>query len=44
MEIIAIGSQWLEAHHFSWEKLIDLLAYHPEAPMLFSSGLFFFLF
>ena len=31
MEIIAIGTQWLEAHHFSWEKLIDLLAYHPEA-------------
>ena len=34
----------MEAHHFSWEKLIDLLSYHPEAPMLFSSGLFFFLF
>ena len=44
MEIIAIGTQWLEAHHFSWERLIDLLVYHPEAPMLFSSGLFFFLF
>ena len=44
MDIISIGTQWLEAHHFSWERLGDLLAYHPEAPMLFSSGLFFFLF
>ncbi|MDR0538827.1 MAG: MBOAT family protein [Tannerellaceae bacterium] len=25
-------------------KALDLLAYHPEEPMLFSSGLFFFLF
>lgn len=28
----------------SFDKLCDLLAYHPQAPMLFSSGLFFFLF
>jgi len=29
---------------FSSEKLTDLFAYHRESPMLFSSGLFFFLF
>ena len=31
-------------HEFTWGRLADLLAYQPEAPMLFSSGLFFFLF
>lgn len=29
---------------FSWNKLGELLVYHPEEPMLFSSGLFFCLF
>lgn len=29
---------------FSTEKLADLFVYHREAPMLFNSGLFFFLF
>lgn len=29
---------------FSWSKLGELLVYHPEEPMLFSSGLFFCLF
>lgn len=28
----------------SWGKLIEQLAYQPNAPMLFSSGMFFFLF
>ena len=28
----------------SFDKLGELLSYHPEAPMLFSSGLFFILF
>ena len=31
-------------HEFTWGRLADLLAYQPDAPMLFSSGLFFFLF
>ncbi len=30
-------------HEFSWRRLGELLAYQPDAPMLFSSGLFFFL-
>lgn len=29
---------------FSWENMGDLFVYHRQAPMLFSSGLFFFLF
>ncbi|MDH6313161.1 alginate O-acetyltransferase complex protein AlgI [Parabacteroides sp. PFB2-10] len=33
-----------ENFHFSTEKLADLLVYHRETPLLFSSGLFFFLF
>ena len=44
MLITTILTDWLAAHSFSWERLCDLLAYHAEAPMLFSSGLFFFLF
>lgn len=44
MLITTILTDWLAAHRFSWERLCDLLAYHAEAPMLFSSGLFFFLF
>jgi len=31
-------------HEFTWGRLADLLVYQPDAPMLFSSGLFFFLF
>lgn len=42
--IFDIVNSWLSDHFFTWEKLGDLLTYHPEAPMLFSSGLFFFLF
>ncbi|MDR1555758.1 MAG: MBOAT family protein [Tannerellaceae bacterium] len=30
--------------HLSWQKLGEELLYHPDAPMLFSSGLFLFLF
>lgn len=38
--------EWLKGYdlNFSMEKLADLFVYHREAPMLFSSGLFFFLF
>ena len=35
---------WLSNHQFTWEKLGDILTYHHNAPILFSSGLFFFLF
>lgn len=35
---------WLIEHQFTWEKLGDILSYHQNAPILFSSGLFFFLF
>lgn len=44
------AGQWLktsfapENFNFSRESLGDLLAYHRESPMLFSSSLFFFLF
>lgn len=36
-------AEWLNSHSFSWEKLMDILIYHPDAPILFSSGLFFYL-
>ncbi len=39
-----ILQDWLATHSFTWEKLKEILLYHPDAPMLFSSGLFFFLF
>lgn len=35
---------WLSDHEFTWEKLGEILTYHHNAPILFSSGLFFFLF
>ena len=35
---------WLSNHQFTWEKLGDILTYHHNAPILFSSGLFFVLF
>lgn len=37
-------NEWLNSHFFSWEKLVDILIYSPDVPMLFSSGLFFYLF
>jgi len=39
-------SDWANSYgiSFSSEKLLDLLSYQKEAPLLFSSGLFFFLF
>ncbi len=36
--------EWFANHQFSWEKLGDILTYHPDSPILFSCGLFFFLF
>lgn len=50
MEIVNQIKEWFlrlvapENFQFSWEKLADLFVYHRESPMLFSSGLFFFLF
>lgn len=29
---------------FDWERLLDILTYHPQEPMIFSSGLFLWLF
>jgi len=49
-EAIDATGEWLkqffapENWQFSSEKLADLFVYHREAPMLFNSGLFFFLF
>lgn len=37
-------SDWVNHHQFTWERLLDILRYHSDAPILFSSGLFFFLF
>ena len=42
--IQTIFSDWINNHQFSWEKLGEILSYQPDAPILFSSGLFFFLF
>lgn len=42
--IYTIFKSWFDSHQFTWEKLGDILTYHPDAPILFSSGLFFFLF
>ena len=36
-----MGEYWSQ---LSFDKLGDILTYHHNAPMLFSSGLFFFLF
>lgn len=42
-DLLNIVSSFL-SENFSLERLTALLAYDPQAPMLFSSGLFFFLF
>lgn len=39
-----IISGWLSDHSFSWERLADVLTYHQDEPILFSGGLFLFLF
>lgn len=42
MSLLTINTGLFEG--LSWDKLGDLLVYNPDAPMLFSSGLFFCLF
>lgn len=37
-------SGWLSDHSFTLEKLMDVLTYHQDEPILFSGGLFLFLF
>lgn len=39
-----IGSIQTYLSQLSFDKAVDLLSYHQDAPMLFSSGLFFFMF